>query len=96
MIPDPRNGYIVRTPGVLGGKPRIDGRRISVQHIAIDYERLGMLPDEICEAYPGLTPAEVHAALAYYFDHREEILAEIKTDEEFAAAYKKQHPDRVK
>jgi uncharacterized protein (DUF433 family) len=62
--------HIVQTPGVCGGKPRIDGRRIRVQDVAVNYERLGMTPDEICDAYPGLTLGEVHAALAYYYDHR--------------------------
>src|SRR5205807_695445 len=73
-------GYIVRTPGVCGGKPRIDGHRIRVQDIAIDYEQLGMSPDEICDAYPALTLAKVHAALAYFYDHREEILGDIEAD----------------
>src|SRR5207302_1055349 len=77
MSSENKHGYIVRTPGCLGGKPRIDGRRISVQHIAIDYEDLRMTPDEICDAYEGLTLAEVHAALSYYYDHLDEIRADI-------------------
>jgi uncharacterized protein (DUF433 family) len=89
-------GYVVKTPGVLGGKPRIDGHRISVQHIATDYERLGMSPDEICDAYPGITLAQVHAALAYFYDHREEILAEIKAAEKFVEEFKRQHPESVR
>jgi uncharacterized protein (DUF433 family) len=93
MIPDPRHGYIVKTPGCLGGKPRIDGHRISVQHIAIDHEKLGMAPNEICDAYPGLTLAQVHAALAYYYDHLEEIRAEIEAGRKFAEDFRKQHPE---
>ena len=96
MIPDPRHPYIVQTPRCLGGKPRIDGRRISVQHIAIDHEELGMSPQEICDAYEGLTLAEVHAALAYYYDHREEIRAAIAAGLKFAEDYRREHPDRVR
>ena len=63
---------IVRTPGTCGGKPRIDGHRIKVEHVAVCYERLGMSADEIVLAHPTITLAQVHAALAYY-DHKAEI-----------------------
>ena len=96
MATDPRHGYIVKTPGVLGGKPRIDGRRISVQHLAIDYEDLKMSPEEICAAYPGLTLAEVYAALAYYYDHKDEIRADIEAGKKFAEDFRQQHPDSVR
>lgn len=96
MSTEKDNGYIVKTPRVLGGKPRLDGRRISVQHIAIDYEHLGMSPDDICDAYPGLTLAEVHAALAYFYDHRDEILTQIEEDKKFAEEYRRQYPHRVR
>jgi uncharacterized protein (DUF433 family) len=43
-------GYIVRSPGICSGKPRIDGHRIRVEDIAISYEHWGMSPDEICDA----------------------------------------------
>jgi uncharacterized protein (DUF433 family) len=76
--------HLVLTPGVCGGKPRIAGHRIKVQHVAVWHERLGMTPDEIVSQHPGLTLADVHAALAYYFDHREEIDADIRAGEEFA------------
>jgi uncharacterized protein (DUF433 family) len=78
-------GHITSTPGICGGKPRIAGHRIKVQHIVVEHERLGMRPDEICDAHPGLTLSEVHAALAYYFDHREEVLADIDADEKLVA-----------
>ena len=89
-------GHITQTPGVCGGKPRIAGHRITVQHIAIDHEQLGKSPDEICDDYPGLTLSEVHAALAYYFDHREEVLAAIEADEKFVEEFRRQHPEWVR
>ena len=64
--------HIECTPGIAGGKPRIAGHRITVQNVAIWYDRLGMSADEISSEY-GLTLADVHAALAYYFDHQAEI-----------------------
>ena len=76
--------YIVQDKGICGGQPRIDGTRIKVQHIALEYERLGWSADQICDAHPGLTLAQVHAAISYYYDHREKIDESIRKDEEFA------------
>jgi hypothetical protein len=45
------------------------------------HERRGYAPDEIVCLFPGLTLAGVHAALAYYFNNRAEILNDIATDE---------------
>ena len=75
---------IVATPGVRGGKPRIAGHRITVSDIAIWHERMAMSPDEIVSEYPTITLSDVHAALAYYFDHRDEVDREIREGQEFA------------
>lgn len=75
---------IVTTPGVRGGKPRIAGHRITVSDVAIWHERMGMSPDEIVAEYPTITLSDVHAALAYYLDHRDEVDREILEGEEFA------------
>lgn len=73
---------IEATPGVCGGRPRIAGHRIRVQDIAAWHELQGMTPDEIVGGYPQLTLTDVHAALAYYFAHREQIEADIRADAE--------------
>ncbi len=77
--------HIQITPGVCGGKPRIVGHRIRVQDIAISYEHLGMTPDEIIDQHPSISLADVHAALAYYYDHLEEIRQQIRESREFAS-----------
>ncbi|HEV2971197.1 MAG TPA: DUF433 domain-containing protein [Pirellulales bacterium] len=87
--------HIVQTPGVCGGKPRIDGHRIRVQDIAIEHDWQGLSPEETCFAHPSLTLAEVHSALAYYFDHREEIQEEIRADREAVEKFKREHPESV-
>lgn len=74
---------IVLTEGVRGGKPRIAGRRITVADVAIWFERMGMNPDEIVLNYPGLTLSDVHIALAYYYEHREQIDADIMDADRF-------------
>jgi hypothetical protein len=54
--------------------------RIRVAQIVADYTARNWSPDEICRNYPHLTPAEVHAAMLYYYDHREEIDTELRRD----------------
>ena len=55
-------------------------RRIRVAQIAMDYLAYGWSPDEMCRQHPYLRPAEAHAALAYYFDHQDEIDREIQSE----------------
>lgn len=54
--------------------------RIRVAQIAMDYLAHGWSAEEMCRNHPGLQLGEVHAALAYYFDHQEEIDAEIRSE----------------
>jgi uncharacterized protein (DUF433 family) len=63
--------HIVREDGVLGGQPHIAGHRIGVHHIAWWYLQ-GITAEQLAQEY-GLAPAEVHAALVYYYDHKDEI-----------------------
>jgi len=64
--------HIVRRRSVLGGIPVVVGTRTPVRAIA-GYYQMGMNADEILESLPHLTLAQLHAALAYYFDHQKEI-----------------------
>lgn len=74
---------IISTPGVLGGKPRIDRRRVSVQQIAAYHAHAGWSVNEISAAFK-LSLAEIHAALSYYYDHQDEIDKAISIDSEWA------------
>ena len=88
--------HIVATPGTCGGKPRIAGHRIRVQDIALWHERLGYSVAEIVAHYPQLTLAEVHAAFAYYYAHREEIQQDIRDAEALVATLKEGIPSRLR
>lgn len=79
--------HIESVPGRCGGKPCIVGHRIRVQDIVLWTEQ-GMTPDDIANAYPQLTLADVHAALAYYFDNIDEINRDVREDEELVARIK--------
>ncbi|MDL5362665.1 DUF433 domain-containing protein [Halalkalicoccus sp. NIPERK01] len=63
---------IVRTEGVLGGKARLDGRRISVFQIGEMIVDSDYSPEYIADQLD-ISLAEVHTALAYYYDHPEEM-----------------------
>lgn len=85
--------HIELTPDTAGGRPRIRGRRVTVQDIALWHERLGKQADEIAAEYD-VTLADVYAALAYYFDHREEIDARMIEDRAFAEALRARMPSK--
>jgi uncharacterized protein (DUF433 family) len=94
MVTKSLDQHIVITPGVKSGRPRIAGHRITVQNIVIWHEWMGRTVDEIANDY-NLSIADVYAALAYYHDHREEIDKQIKDDEEFVEAMKKEFPSKL-
>lgn len=88
------NGHIEITEGVVGGKPRISGHRITVQNIVIWHEMLGRSADEIAAEYD-LSLADVYAALAYYHDNREIIDKSIREQETFVEALRQNTPSKV-
>ncbi len=72
--------FIVRTPEIRGGRPRIAGTGVTVRRI-VGWYKLGLSPEEIASEIPHLTLAHVYAALAYYHANREEIEADITAEE---------------
>ncbi len=55
----------------------IDGTKVKVIEIALDKLAHGSSPEELHFQYPHLSMAQIHAALAYYYDHQEELENEI-------------------
>ncbi len=55
---------IISDPGILGGKPFVEGTRLSVEHILGLLAR-NMSHREIVEAYPVLTVEDVNGVLKY-------------------------------
>jgi uncharacterized protein (DUF433 family) len=88
--------HITKTPGVCGGKACIAGTRIRVMDVVTRHEQFGESPAEIVAIFPGITPADVHAALTYYFDHRTEIENDFHKAEETAEWFKTNFPSKVK
>ena len=56
---------------------------------------MGMCPDEIVYHYPSITLADVYAALAYYYDHMQEIMQQIEEGDAFARELEAKTPSLV-
>ncbi len=82
---------IEQSPDVCGGKPCISGTRVRVQDIVAHHEFQGMSPDEIASGFPHLTLADIHSALAYYFDNQDEIRLQMNTDEAFVTKFRQDY-----
>lgn len=87
--------HIEITAGVAGGRPRIGGHRITVRDIALWHVRLGTGVDEIADEYD-LSLADIYAALAYYFDHRDEMDREIEESQAFVESVHQQAVSKVR
>jgi uncharacterized protein (DUF433 family) len=72
---------IEQDPTRCGGQPVVGGTRIRVGIILGCY-RQGMSVEEIVQQYPSLKPADVHDALAYAYDHLDEIETDLAVDDE--------------
>ena len=88
--------HITKTPNVCGGRACIAGHRIRVMDIVVLHEMRGLSAAEIADQYPGITLADVHAALAYYFDHHDEIQADFRNDEQWAKFAEANYPSLIK
>ena len=85
---------IVSTPDVVHGAPRIDGHRIRVSDIAVMHVHQRRTVQDIAESY-AISPAKVHVALAYYWDHRDEIEADIERDNRAVDEFRERYPSKL-
>jgi len=59
------------------GRAWIAGANTKVVEVVCDKIAHGSSPEEIHFQYPHLSLAQIHSALAYYYDYQEEIDAEV-------------------
>lgn len=89
------SSHIESTTDKCGGRPCIAGTRIRVQDIYVWHELQGQSPDEIVTNFKQLTLADVHAALAYYHDHRDEIENDVQAERLESEQAKLIHPSKL-
>jgi uncharacterized protein (DUF433 family) len=70
--------HIEEVPGEPARLRRVP--RVRVAQIVMDYLAYGWSVEEMCRQHPYLTLAEAHAAMGYYFDHQDEIDAQIRAE----------------
>ncbi len=91
-----RHPYINENPAISGGSPVISGTRVRVVDIAIEYDRLGMTPDEIADAHPHLTLKAIHDALSVYYANREAFDRGIGLKMEKVKQLSRKYPSKLK
>ncbi len=84
--------HIEIDPQKRGGRPMIKGTGIMVKDIVYD-QRVGLSVDYIAEQF-GLTPGQIYAALSYYYDHKDEIDADMRRDEDIDPELLRQSEER--
>lgn len=68
------------------GVAQIAGANTKVIEIVLATRATGESPEVLSQGLPHLTPAQIHSALAYYWDHKDALDAEIQRwDEEVDA-----------
>ena len=56
----------------------IRGTRYKVMHLAVEHYEHGWTAEELLRQHPDLNPEQVYAALAYFYEHRDAFIAEMK------------------
>lgn len=87
-MPNITHPHITTDPNICGGSPIITGTRFPVRSVVIYLLHYGLTPEELAARFPHLTLGQIHDALAYYYDNREEIEKDIAENTEEAVRHK--------
>ena len=61
------------------GIARLDQTRYKVEHLAAEHYHYGWSAEELLRQHPELRPEQVYAALAYFYDHYDELISRMET-----------------
>ena len=64
--------------------PIIEGTSMKIVELITSVKAYGWSPEELLQNYPHLTLGKIYSALAYYWDHQQEIDADIERREQYA------------
>jgi len=71
--------YITSRQDIGAGQPIIAGTRTKVANI-VAYYKLGLSPEELAREFPHLSLSQIHDALSFYYEHKQEIDRENEED----------------
>lgn len=66
------------------GAPAIVGTTMKVVELVMAQIAYGWSPEELLFQHPYLTLGQIHSALAYYWDHKDELDADIESRRRYA------------
>lgn len=75
------------------GVPWISGANTKVVEVVLDKMAHGSSPEEMHVQYPHLSLAQIHAALSYYYEHQDEVDADIERRDRYVEELRAQQPD---
>jgi|ERR1035438_990418 uncharacterized protein (DUF433 family) len=76
------------------GVPWVDDTCVKVVEVVLSKQAYDLTPEELHEQYPHLSLAQIHAALAYYYDHKAELDADMERRAKLAEELRAQTEDR--
>ena len=88
--------HVICRPEVCGGRACIAGTRIRVQDIYVWHELQVMSAAEIASRFEQISMADVYAALAYFWDHRDEMQRQMREEAAFVEQMKLKHPSLLR
>ena len=74
----------------------VDDTNVKVIEIVQSKQAYDLTPEELREQYSHLSLAQIYAALAYYYDHKEAIDQSLEEEEALAEAFKQNNPSRLR
>lgn len=73
------------------GVARIAGTKYKVLHLAAEHFQHGWTAEELLRQHPDLKPEQAYAALTYFYDHYDELVAELEASAASARKLQQDH-----
>lgn len=73
------------------GTARIDQTRYKVAHLAAEHHYHGWTAEELLRQHTDLRPEQVYSALAYFYDHYDDLLAQMELSAKAAETTRQTH-----
>jgi uncharacterized protein (DUF433 family) len=74
------------------GRPIIAGTRFKV-HVLVNFWNDGWGVEDLHDGFPDISMAQIHSALAYYWDHKDEIDRTLQELADFEESYRRTHDE---